>query len=169
MPLGLPIGFPPLGYPDGGTPYSRLHGRTPSLAMAKVFGCLAHVWVDPGVKKPKMKLKFGPRARWAIFIGISPESKGWEFFIPSTGEIGFLSRDAHFHEDLFFSDLKAKGEDVEALDEVLSKGKGEDPFPKDNNHTFTLPLSVTWSDELERPRVFSKHDPPHSVGMMLRS
>ena len=90
----------------GAIPYTRLWGRPPTLAPAKVFGCLSHVWLDPGLLK--QKLKWGPRSQWAVFLGVSEESKGWTFYVPSSGETGFLSRNAYFHEDLFLHDLQAQ-------------------------------------------------------------
>ena len=142
--------LPTSGVTGAAIPYTRLYGRDPTLSMAKVFGCLAHVWVDPGLKKPKKKVKFGPRARWAVFLGISPESKGWEFFVPTTGEIGYLSRDAHFHEDLFLMDLKQKGEDLPKYLAGPLEGVREDPFPSTSDGPVTRSERVIrWNDRLE--------------------
>ncbi len=71
--------------------------------MARTFGCLAQIWVDPGLGQ--RKFKFGPRARWAVFLGVSTESKGWMFYLPLSGEIGYLSRNAFFHEGLTIRDF----------------------------------------------------------------
>ena len=113
----------------GGIPFTKLYGREPSLSMAKVFGCVAHVWVPPDQRK-----KFGKRAEWGIFLGLPIESKGWEFYNPTSGVIGYLSRNAFFHEDRFLVDLKAK-----VPVDLVEEEKGCDPFP---------------------PRVFELFDPP---------
>ena len=52
-------------------PYTALSGRPPSLARAKVFGCLAQVWVGP-----KARHKFSKHARWGVFLGVPSLSKG---------------------------------------------------------------------------------------------
>jgi len=134
--------LPTAGIPNYGIPYTRLYGEPPNLAMAKVFGCLAHVWVDPGVL-PK-KLKFGPRSRWGVFIGVSEVSKGWEFFVPSSGEVGFLSRNAFFHEDSFLHDLKGK----EGDEPVLNTDGSERPLQADVEHLF-----ASLEDETRQRRV----------------
>jgi len=99
--------LPTSALPGDGIPYTILEGKPPSLAMAKVFGSLAHVLVDMG-KRKKKKLKFSPRSQWGVFLGISPESKGWLFYLPLSGEIGYLSRDAFFHESLGYHDYQAR-------------------------------------------------------------
>ena len=112
------------------SPYFALRGQVPNLARAKVFGCLAHVWTQPGLRGKKRK--FGPRAQWAVFIGIPPESKGWELFIPATGEVGHLSRDVHFHEGLrlkvYVTRMKASP-DGSRVPEPDTRGVGVDPYP----------------------------------------
>ena len=134
--------LPTSSLPSSGVPYTQLRGKAPNLAMAKVFGCLAHVWVDPGIQA--RKLKFGPRAQWGVFLGVSPESKGWEFYMLATREIGYLSRNAFFHEDRFLMDQRAGP----ALlpDEVLEHEfgadlgeKGSDPFPQEYVAPLVLP------------------------------
>ena len=36
---------PTSGLPSDGIPFEALHGRKPTVAMARKFGCLAHIWV----------------------------------------------------------------------------------------------------------------------------
>ena len=57
------------------TPIEQLTGDKPSLAMARVFGCIAQVGIPPETRTGKLD----PRTRWAIFLGISEESKAWKF------------------------------------------------------------------------------------------
>jgi hypothetical protein len=122
---------------SGSLPYTTLYKRKPTLAFAKVFGCLAQVWLDPdvmtdGVKR--MKRKFAPRATWGIFLGISSESKAWEFFLPTSGECNHLSRNAVFYEDKVLKDWRGK-EKGKYLDTPVSPSGtepvslGSDPFP----------------------------------------
>jgi hypothetical protein len=116
---------------DNGIPYTALRERQPDLGMARVFGSMAHVWVRPARKK---KPKFTRHSMWGVFLGISPESKGWEFYLPDSGEIGFLSRNALFHEDMFLKQYKAKrafleGEEFPSPVVEDDDGFFVDPFP----------------------------------------
>ena len=76
-----------------------LQGKPPSLAMAKVFGCMTQVWKDPHLGEHRhRKLKFAPKADWMVFLGVSSESKGWLFYNPDSRQCGLVSRDAFFHK-----------------------------------------------------------------------
>ena len=124
--------LPTTALPNMGVPYTALMGKAPSLAMAKVFGCMAHVWV-PEERRPSGK--FSKRSVWGVFIGIPQESKGWEFFLPESGDVGFLSRNAYFHEDTTYSQYKANDSSkVDPSDLSHSDSKPvtdwEDSFPK---------------------------------------
>mgnify|MGYP001810966029 CR=1 FL=1 len=85
----------------GETPHSVMFGSKPSIAMARVFGCLSQVWVPPPLREGKLK----PRARWGIFLGIAQGSKAWEFLMLDRNSL-FISRNAYFHEDLFWPKWK---------------------------------------------------------------
>ena len=143
--------LPSTALPGSQIPYTLLWGSPPNLAMAKVFGSLAHVWIDP--ETLPRKLKFGPRSRWAVFLGISEESKGWTFYVPGTGETGFLSRNAFFHEDLSLHDLESKGGTVPLVDVVGSQSERDQQvyelFPAGPSRTFARgKRRVRWVDGL---------------------
>jgi len=130
--------------------------------MAKTFGCLAQVWVDPGLGQRKSK--FAPRSRWAVFLGVSVESKGWEFFLPASGEISYLSRNAFFHEVLTVRDYPGRragrGErhpsDLQ-LHHFDTREVGVDPFPRLLEVPFLVPqrnIATSlglFSDEVDVP------------------
>ena len=56
------------------TPYEWFTGVKPSLASAKVFGCMALYYVPE-----EDRYKHEARARWGLYLGHSPESKAWLF------------------------------------------------------------------------------------------
>jgi len=92
--------------------------------MAKVFGCLAHIWVPPN-REPKRK-KFDPRAEVGVFLGMVDGTKGWEFWIPETGEVNRVSRNAYFHEDQFWP---RKDQDGAPSYEAEEARGVSDPYP----------------------------------------
>jgi hypothetical protein len=104
-----------------GSPFEALTGRKPDVSFAKVFGCLAHVWVPD---EPRLRKKFDPRAELGVFLGVAEDSKGWEFWIPATHTVGRISRNAIFHESKFYRDYsdlaRVAGPDPESY---------VDPFP----------------------------------------
>ena len=114
---------PASGTPMHATPFFALHGRIPDVSMAKVFGCLAHIWISPqGKRKPK---KMGARSEVGVFVGIPDETKGWEFWLPATSELGRISRNAYFHESQFYPDWKRHQREPVPMRDKPS----EDPFP----------------------------------------
>ena len=123
---------PTSSLPNGGIPYEVLHGKKPNLAMARRFGCLAHVWV------PKdQRSKFGKRSVWGVFLGVSIESKGWIFHLLDSGVTGHLSRNVVFHEQETIMDYRARMRQPK-------ESRITDPFPP---YLFlyqsTVPSSVT--------------------------
>ena len=88
------------------TPHTLWKGRKPNLAMAKVFGCMAQVWI-PADKRGK----FEPHAQWGVFLGIPNHTKGWRFYLPSSGK-EVVSRNAFFHEATFYWQLKSRSSNV---------------------------------------------------------
>ena len=61
------------------SPFERLHGRPPRVAMARVFGCDAWA-LDHSYRSGT----FEPRAQKGIFVGVSANRKGWVIFFPNT-------------------------------------------------------------------------------------
>ena len=80
--------------PNNMSPYAAWHGCAPTLSMARVFGCMAVVYV---VKEKRRKGDF--RGVWGMFVGISTSPKGWHFWLPETG-VFQVARDAIFFEEM---------------------------------------------------------------------
>ena len=74
------------------TPYESWHGRKPSVAHLRVFGCLAYALVPV-----QQRRKLDDKAVKCVFIGYSSESKGYRLYHPQTKCI-LVSRDV-FVED----------------------------------------------------------------------
>jgi transposase InsO family protein len=83
------------------TAYQLLMGERPSLGQAKVFGCMAQVYVPEKMRQREAGNKLDARARWAIFLGIAPDAKAWIFQYIDKSTEGH-SRDAFFHEQLTY-------------------------------------------------------------------
>lgn len=61
------------------TPYEMVYGRTPSYSNLRVWGSDAYV-----LKHNQAKGTFEPKANSQIFVGISPQRKGWLVMDPLT-------------------------------------------------------------------------------------
>ena len=75
------------------TPYEAWHGRKPSVAHLRVFGCLAYALVPA-----QQRSKLDDKAVKCIFVGYSAESKGYRLYYPQTKRI-LVSQDVVFVED----------------------------------------------------------------------
>ena len=64
------------------SPFQRLFGRIPSVAMARVWGCDA--W---SLNHGHVKSSFEPKGQKMIFVGLSANRKGWVLFNPRTRQI----------------------------------------------------------------------------------
>jgi hypothetical protein len=109
---------------DHDIPYRLLRGKPPDLGRAKVFGCLAQVWIHPDEGRKKHKL--ARRAQWGIFLGVPATTMGWEFYLPAKSTTGHHSRTVVFYEDQFLRDWKVRYRDE--ADTTL-EGEWVDPFP----------------------------------------
>ena len=105
--------LPSSSCPD--VPFSLLTGKPPNLCMAKVFGCLSHIYLHPDNRPSK---KLSPHSEWAIFLGVREETKGWEFYLPLSGKVGFVTRNVKFHEAKFLKQWR---------EEMLQSGQPFDP------------------------------------------
>jgi hypothetical protein len=83
-----------------GSPAEALFARKPDVSAAKVFGCLAHVWVPD----TSSRRKFDARADLGVFLGMAEDTKGWEFWLHGTRKVDCVSRNAYFHERSFLRD-----------------------------------------------------------------
>jgi hypothetical protein len=77
------------------SPYQKLFNRTPDYTFLKVFGCACF----PNLR-PYNTHKFSLRSKECIFIGYSPNHKGYKCYHIESGYI-YVSRDVIFHEDSF--------------------------------------------------------------------
>ncbi|KAL0696278.1 hypothetical protein Bca4012_063458 [Brassica carinata] len=62
---------------DDLTPYEVLNKRKPSVDHLRVFGCLYYV-LQPGERRNKLQ----PRSIKALFLGYSPNQKGYKCYDP---------------------------------------------------------------------------------------
>jgi hypothetical protein len=87
------------------TPYEALHRTKPSLALARVFGCMAQVFIPKKLRKGK----FSSHAKWAIFLRITDGdkevSKGCKFHFLDDSVVK-VSRHAYFHKSMFYKHWK---------------------------------------------------------------
>ena len=105
------------------TPVELLSGEKPSLALARVFGCMAQV----SIPKERRTGKLDARTRWALFLGVSPTSKGWIFQYLDTNTQG-ESCQAFFHEELFLRKWVTTGDIPGARESMAPTGETGDPF-----------------------------------------
>ena len=75
------------------TPYEAWHGRKPSVAHLRVFGCLVYALVPVQHRR-----KLDDKAVKCIFVGYSSENKGYRLYHSQTKCI-LVSRDVVFVED----------------------------------------------------------------------
>ena len=107
-------------------PYSVLTGKVPNVAMAKVFGCLSHIFLHPDNRIKNRKLS--SHAEWGIFLGVREETKGWEFYLPLSGKLGFVTRNVKFHESKFLKQWR---------DDMASSGQNFDPNEVIEPHSYS--------------------------------
>jgi hypothetical protein len=77
------------------SPYQKLFNRTLDYTFLKIFGCACF----PNLR-PYNTHKFSLRSKECIFIGYSPNHKGYKCYHIESGYI-YVSRDVIFHEDSF--------------------------------------------------------------------
>jgi hypothetical protein len=86
---------------------------------------LAHVWVPDTSSRRKLDA----RADVGVFLGMAEDTKGWEFWVPETGEVNRVSRNAYFHEKQFLRDIDSPGSSTD-VQQPTPDALG-DPFPED--------------------------------------
>ena len=131
-----------------GTPYAALHGRRPDVSRARVFGCLAHVFVPAAHRR-----KLDDRAVLGVFLGMAEDTKGYEFWVPETGQF-LISRSAVFHEELFLRDSPQVDQACVIVppDDLLESAQDESLFPahqslsKDSERAAQLLARPPWSE-----------------------
>jgi len=76
----------------GQTPYEAWHGRKPSVAFMRTFGCVAHAKnTKPGLGKLE------DRSTKMVFLGYEEGSKAYRLYDPASGKV-VVSRDVVFDE-----------------------------------------------------------------------
>jgi hypothetical protein len=88
--------------PNHMSPFERWTGKVPTLAMAKVWGCMAQVKV-PSEQCSKLQAK----AVWGMFLSIPENTKGWKLWLPEHKAV-VVSRNVIFHEDMTMVEWKAR-------------------------------------------------------------
>lgn len=74
------------------SPHEVLNKNHPSIDHLRVFGCLCFVLI-PGEQRNKLE----PKSTRAMFIGYSPQQKGYKCYVPETRRV-LVSRDVKFVE-----------------------------------------------------------------------
>ncbi|CAJ2656256.1 unnamed protein product [Trifolium pratense] len=106
----------------------------------RVFGCVAFVHVHKQYRN-----KLDPRAVRCIFLGYTPNKKGYKCYHPPSRKI-FVSKDVTFHENVsYFSRPQSQGggnvNDLESESELLVMGPS---LPRTHVHAPTLePESIS--------------------------
>ncbi|KAG7599301.1 Integrase catalytic core [Arabidopsis suecica] len=107
----------------GVTPIEIWSGKKPSVDQLKVFGCVCYIHI-PDEKRRKLDTK----AKQALFVGYSNESKGYRVFLLNEEKIE-VSRDVTFDEKKTWSHDE-KGERKSILSQVKinsqEQGRGND-------------------------------------------
>ena len=95
------------------SPHEVLNKQKPSIDHLRVFGCLCFVLI-PGQQRNKLE----PRSTRAMFIGYSPNQKGYKCYSPETRRV-LISRDVKFAEYKGYHDEKS-WEEVKNLSQSAS-------------------------------------------------
>ena len=82
--------------PNGKTPYEMINNKRPNISNMRVFGCMAEVFVEKGLRDKSFD-KGGDHSRSGIFLGYCNQSNGYIFHIPELKRI-VTRRDAVFNE-----------------------------------------------------------------------
>ncbi|PKU71322.1 Retrovirus-related Pol polyprotein from transposon TNT 1-94 [Dendrobium catenatum] len=76
-------------------PFQRLQGKPPTYSHLRTFGCLCFPWL-----KPYTTNKFSPRSAECVFLGYSPNHKGYRCYDIKNDRL-YTSRHVVFHENSF--------------------------------------------------------------------
>ncbi|NBR24251.1 MAG: transposase, partial [Micrococcales bacterium] len=78
------------------TPHECWSGRKPDVSRLRIFGCTAHVLLNPDERR-RQGGKLGPRSQALVFVGLNRSSPGWLFFDLTT-QREVRSQDVKFDE-----------------------------------------------------------------------
>lgn len=86
------------------SPFEALFGRLPDYKALRPFGCACYPHLAPYTAH-----KLEPRSRQCVFLGYSPNNKGYRSLDPSSGRV-FISRHVIFDELSFpFATIQSPG------------------------------------------------------------
>ncbi|PKU73369.1 Retrovirus-related Pol polyprotein from transposon TNT 1-94 [Dendrobium catenatum] len=77
------------------SPYQKLYNKIPNYTHLRTFGCLCYPWLQPYTTS-----KFSPRSSDCLFIGYSPNHKGYKCYNLQTKKTQ-ISRHVIFKENVF--------------------------------------------------------------------
>ncbi|CAI7831119.1 unnamed protein product [Closterium sp. NIES-54] len=78
------------------TPFQLWTGRQPSACPLRMWGCVAHVFVNPA-DRARQGGKLAPETQLCAFIGINSDCPGYLFYAPSSEQL-ICSQDVIFDE-----------------------------------------------------------------------
>ncbi|GAA5820848.1 hypothetical protein JCM11491_006320, partial [Sporobolomyces phaffii] len=114
----------PHGSNDHKSPYARYFGKVPDVSHLRVWGCVAHVLVDAGLRD-----KLAPRTERCIFVGYVEGTKGWLLYNAATRKF-FTAVNVKWFENHFLADEK-----LEWLEEEREAIAKWDPFGSDEDES----------------------------------
>ena len=79
-------------------PMQRWLGYKPKVDMLRVWGCMALALIPKQFRGSKLE----PVARWAVHLGMDPDSKGWQLWDPVNRKL-LVSRDVKFLEEVTYN------------------------------------------------------------------
>ncbi|GAA5999307.1 hypothetical protein JCM5350_002336 [Sporobolomyces pararoseus] len=85
---------------DQRSPFSRYFGTVPDISHLRVFGCVAYVLIDEGLRD-----KLSPRTQRCVFVGYLENTKGWLFYNLASKKF-ITGVHVKFFEDHFYGDLE---------------------------------------------------------------
>ncbi|PRQ16261.1 putative RNA-directed DNA polymerase [Rosa chinensis] len=132
---------------DWATPYSCLYGRSPPYSSLRVFGCSCFPYLGPYVSD-----KLSSRSIECVFLGYSPNHKGYRCLNPKTGRV-YVSRNVLFNENSFpFKDLQVPSN-----------------VPPGPLHLFTLSSPLTFPPETVPTSISPPASDPPTTLQLLNS
>ena len=123
------------------TPHEQLFGSKPDVHYLGVFGCDAFA-------KIHTCSKLDPQAEKFVFVGYSPNQKGYCLYSPSDGSIS-VHRDVTFHENSFSS--RTWADSLHRLEE-FENTYDSDYTPQETSLDRPLPVSNTEERDVSLPR-----------------
>ena len=128
------------------SPFERLYGRHPRVAMVRVFGCDA--WM---LDHSHRSGSFNPRAHKGIFVGISANRKGWLIFNPKTRKCRTTFH-ASFDESLEGRRCALRDFDLRTHKAGPGATRDEERLAKLERELYQEEVDIPFEDEADQPR-----------------